>query len=301
MWCGSDINILLRGGLCHDLMYARDVGMEFAERKRLIWYLILLLMVIGGMLYLNGVRDKDEADSLVTSSEQGSEQSSEMEHAAEPYVPVAHAYEQRQASRDGTGKVYMGREISHVMGHTAIDWLERPEREAEEATSRVMKGLAQEIKPDAVVVDVGSGSGYYSFRLASLVPQGKVIGVDIQPEMVAHLVQKAQSLEVTNVEANLGKVDSVQLPKESVDAVIMVDAYHEFSHPNEMMQSIAYALKPGGRVYLLEYRAEDPAVPIKPLHKMTEAQAIKEMQAVGLKHLKTEDFLPWQHFMVFEK
>lgn len=132
-------------------------------------------------------------------------------------------------------------------------------------------------------------------------PQGKVIGVDIQPEMVAHLVQKAQSLEVTNVEANLGKVDSVQLPKESVDAVIMVDAYHEFSHPNEMMQSIAYALKPGGRVYLLEYRAEDPAVPIKPLHKMTEAQAIKEMQAVGLKHLKTEDFLPWQHFMVFEK
>ena len=275
--------------------------MEFAERKRLIWYLILLLMVIGGMLYLNGVRDKDEADSLVTSSEQGSEQSSEMEHAAEPYVPVAHAYEQRQASRDGTGKVYMGREISHVMGHTAIDWLERPEREAEEATSRVMRGLAQEIKPDAVVVDVGSGSGYYSFRLASLVPQGKVIGVDIQPEMVAHLVQKAQSLEVTNVEANLGKVDSVQLPKESVDAVIMVDAYHEFSHPNEMMQSIAYALKPGGRVYLLEYRAEDPAVPIKPLHKMSEAQAIKEMQAVGLKHLKTEDFLPWQHFMVFEK
>ena len=301
MWYGSDINILLRGGLCHDLMYARDVGMEFAERKRLIWYLILLLMVIGGMLYLNGVRDKDEADSLVTSSEQGSEQSSEMEHAAEPYVPVAHAYEQRQASRDGTGKVYMGREISHVMGHTAIDWLERPEREAEEATSRVMKGLAQEIKPDAVVVDVGSGSGYYSFRLASLVPQGKVIGVDIQPEMVAHLVQKAQSLEVTNVEANLGKVDSVQLPKESVDAVIMVDAYHEFSHPNEMMQSIAYALKPGGRVYLLEYRAEDPAVPIKPLHKMSEAQAIKEMQAVGLKHLKTEDYLPWQHFMVFEK
>ena len=306
MWYGSDINILLRGGLCHDLMYARDVGMEFAERKRLIWYLILLLMVIGGMLYLNGVRDKDEADSLVTSSEQVGEQAieqqeSEMAPVAEPYAPEAHAYEKRQASRDGTGKVYMGREISHVMGHTAIDWLERPEREAEEATSRVMKGLAQEIKPDAVVVDVGSGSGYYSFRLASLVPQGKVIGVDIQPEMVAHLVQKAQSLEVTNVEANLGKVDSVQLPKESVDAVIMVDAYHEFSHPNEMMQSIAYALKPGGRVYLLEYRAEDPAVPIKPLHKMTEAQAIKEMQAVGLKHLKTEDFLPWQHFMVFEK
>ena len=293
--------MLLRGGLCHGLMYARDMGMEFAERKRLIWYLILLLMVIGGMLYLNGVRDKDEADSLVTSSEQGSEQSSEMEHAAEPYVPVAHAYEQRQVSRDGTGKVYMGREISQVMGHAAIHWLERPEREAEEATSRVMKGLALEIKPDAVVVDVGSGSGYYSFQLAEIVPLGKVIGVDIQPEMVAYLVQKAQRLGVKNVEANLGKVDSVQLPGGSVDAVIMVDAYHEFSHPNEMMQSIFHALKPGGCVYLLEYRAEDPAVPIKPLHKMTEAQSIKEMQAVGLKHLKTEGFLPWQHFMVFTK
>lgn len=294
--------MLLRGGLCHGLMYASDVGMEFVERKRLIWYLILLLMVIGGMLYLNGVRDKDEADSLVTSSEQvGEQQELEVAPVAEPYAPTAHVYEQRQASRDGTGKVYMGREISQVMGHAAIHWLERPEREAEEATSRVMKGLAVEIKPDAVVVDVGSGSGYYSFQLAEIVPLGKVIGVDIQSEMVAYLVQKAQRLGVTNVEANLGKVDSVQLPEGSVDAVIMVDAYHEFSHPNEMMQSIFHALKPGGCVYLLEYRAEDPAVPIKPLHKMTEAQSIKEMQAVGLKHLKTEGFLPWQHFMVFTK
>jgi len=103
------------------------------------------------------------------------------------------------------------------------------------------------------------------------------------------------------VESNLGKVDNVQLPGESVDAAIMVDAYHEFSHPNEMMQSIAHALRPGGRVYLLEYRAEDAAVPIKPLHKMTEAQSVKEMTAVGLRHVKTETFLPWQHFMVFEK
>lgn len=145
--------MLLRGGLCHGLMYARDMGMEFAERterKRLIWYLILLLMVIGGMLYLNGVRDMKEAE----------EQDSGVAAVAEPYAPVAHVYEQRQASRDGTGKVYMGREISQVMGHAAIHWLERPEREAEEATSRVMQGLAQEIKPDAVVVDVGSGSGY---------------------------------------------------------------------------------------------------------------------------------------------
>ena len=280
-------------------MYVNDLAMEFAERRRLVLYVILLLLVVGGMVHLARLRDQPVTEPSPAAAT--SEQPSEPNTSVEIFEPEAHTYDQRQASRDGTGKMYMGREISEVMGHAAIHWLERPEREAEEATSRVMKGLAKELKPDAVVVDVGSGSGYYSFQLANLVPQGKVIGVDIQPEMVTYLVQKAERLGVTNVEANLGKVDSVQLPEESVDAAIMVDAYHEFSHPNEMMQTIVHALKPGGRVYLLEYRAEDPTVPIKPLHKMTEAQSIKEMEAVGLKHLKTEGFLPWQHFMVFEK
>lgn len=279
--------------------------MEFAERKRLIWYSILLLLVVGGMIYLNQERQRvavsppaeplnKEAGDQITSSKIKPVGSG-------PFTPKPYPYEQREASWDGTGKIYLGREISKVMGHAAIDWLERPERDAEEATNQVIQGLGSELSKDAVVVDVGSGSGYYSFRLANLVPQGKVIGVDIQPEMVAYLVQKAQQIGVNNVESRLGKVDSVQLPHKCADAVIMVDAYHEFSHPNEMMQSIIYALKPKGRVYLLEYRAEDPAVPIKPLHKMTEAQVIKEMQAVGLLHVKTEGFLPWQHFMVFEK
>jgi SAM-dependent methyltransferase len=273
--------------------------MEFAERRRLVFYVILLFLVSGGMVYLSKVRvaDTNESSSAITSNGP----SIIVQSSAKAYEPTAYDYEQEQASRDGTGKMYLGREISQVMGHAAIHWLERPEREAEEATSRVMNGLAKELKPDAVIVDVGSGSGYYSFQLAKLVPEGKVIGVDIQPEMVDYLVQKAGRLGVTNVVSNLGKVDSVQLPAESIDATIMVDAYHEFSHPNEMMQSIVYALKPAGRVYLLEYRAEDDAVPIKPLHKMTEAQSIKEMEAVGLKHLKTEGYLPWQHFMVFEK
>lgn len=284
--------------------------MESTERRRLIWYGILLVLVIGGMIYLNGVRERvaETANSQAGGDDQSAQERSAVQttHAApgpspEPFSPKPYSYDQREPSRDGTGKVYMGREISHVMGHAAIDWLERPEREGEEATGNVVEEFRQALAPNAVVVDVGSGSGYYSFRLAKLVPQGKVIGIDIQPEMVAFLAQKAQQNGVSNVESHLGKIDSVQLPGESVDAVIMVDAYHEFSHPNEMMQSIVHALKPGGCVYLLEYRAEDPNVPIKALHKMSEAQSIKEMTAVGLRHTATRGFLPWQHFMVFEK
>lgn len=273
-----------------------QTNMESAERKRLVWYVILLLLVIGGMVYLDGVRDRRETEVAPTSGEEQKPASAEL-----PYAPTAYAYRQGPASRDGIGKFYLGREISHVMGHTAIHWLERPEREAEEATNRVMQALAQELKPHEVVVDVGSGSGYYSFRLAKLVPEGRVIGIDIQPEMVAYLSSKAQQLGVANVESHLGKVDAVELPPESVDAFLMVDAYHEFSHPNEMMQSIVHALKPTGRIYILEYRAEDPSVPIKPLHKMSETQCIKEMAEVGLRHLHTRHHLPWQHFMVFGK
>ncbi len=277
-------------------MYANQAAMNSAERKRLVWYVILLLLVIGGMVYLDGVRDRRQTQAVQTSGEEQKPVPGTL-----PYAPTAYTYQQGQASRDGIGKFYLGREISHVMGHTAIHWLERPEREAEEATNQVMETLAQELKPHEVVVDVGSGSGYYSFRLAQLVPKGRVIGIDIQPEMVAHLAHKAQQLGVANVESHLGKVDAVELPPESVDAVLMVDSYHEFSHPNEMMQSIVHALRPGGRIYLLEYRAEDPAVPIKPLHKMSEAQCIKEMAEVGLSHLHTRHHLPWQHFMVFGK
>lgn len=274
--------------------------MEPAERKRLVWYVILLLLVIGGMVYLDGVRDRQATQAARTGSH-AQKPEKKPESIELPHVPVAYPYEQGQASRDGIGKFYLGREISHVMGHTAIHWLERPEREAEEATSRVMQALAQELKPNEVVVDVGSGSGYYSFRLAKLVPEGRVIGIDIQPEMVDYLARKAEQLGVANVESHLGKVDAIQLPQESVDAVLMVDAYHEFSHPNEMMQSIVHALKPTGRIYMLEYRAEDSSVPIKPLHKMSEAQCIREMAEVGLRHIKTGNDLPWQHFMVFGK
>lgn len=211
----------------------------------------------------------------------------------------AEIYETRPASPDGIGKFYLGREISHVMGHEGIDWLERDTREDEETPSQAIAAL--DLEPDAVIADIGAGSGYYTFRLAGLVPQGRVIAVDIQPEMIAHLDSRASDDGVTNVVARLGEIDDTRLDPESIDAALMVDAYHEFSHPKEMMDSIVSALRPGGRVFLLEYRAEDDSVPIKPLHKMTEAQVRKEMEAAGLRFTINHDFLPWQHLMVFEK
>jgi ubiquinone/menaquinone biosynthesis C-methylase UbiE len=256
--------------------------MEPKDEKRLMRYILLLLIVIGGMVYLSQLGKETGNDS---------EKPVEQEAGGAPAEAEVSEVEEVEEVEEG--------EISLVMGHEAINWLERDNREDEEAPSKAVKGL--ELRVDAVVADIGSGSGYYTFLIAPLVPEGKVIGVDIQPEMVAFLGQKAAKLGVANVEAHLGKVDSVQLPEGTVDAVILVDAYHEFSHPNEMMQSIFHALKPGGRVYLLEYRGEDPDVPIKTLHKMTEAQSVKEMKVVGLRHLRTEGFLPWQHFMIFEK
>jgi ubiquinone/menaquinone biosynthesis C-methylase UbiE len=255
----------------------------------LIYPLILVISVVIALCFIqNGHLAHAQSDHGATKAEPDA-----------PFKPTPYKYIEREASRDGIGKIYMEREISLVMGHLGINWLERATREREENPTRAVQGL--QLAPDAVVADIGSGSGYYTFRIAPLVPKGTVIGVDIQPEMVRFLSQKSDQLGVKNVKSHLGKIDSIDLPATSIDAVLLVDAYHEFSHPNEMMQSIFYALKTKGRVYLVEYRAEDPEVPIKPLHKMTEAQSIKEMEAVGLKHVRTDTFLPWQHFMVFEK
>lgn len=212
---------------------------------------------------------------------------------------AASRYTQKTPSRDGTGKVYMGRETSLVVGHGAVRWLERPEREREELPSRVIENM--ELAEDAVVADIGAGSGYFTFRMAPEVPKGKVLAVDIQQEMLDFIEGRKKQTGDSNVETLLGAVDDTRLPESSVDAVLMVDAYHEFSHPWEMMVSIVKGLKPGGRVILIEYRGEDPTVPIKPLHKMTQRQAVREMEAVGLEHVETRDFLPRQHFMIFRK
>ena len=208
-------------------------------------------------------------------------------------------YSEKRASRDGIGKVYMGREISHVMGHLAAGWLERPEREREERTDLLIERLS--LSPDDVVADIGAGTGYFSFPIARRVPEGKVLAVDIQQEMLDMIEARKGDGAPSNVETVLGTITDPKLPSNGVDLILIVDAYHEFSHPFEMGTAMADALKPEGKLILIEYRAEDRSVPIKPLHKMSENQAIDEMRAIGLKHLRTEDFLPQQHFLVFEK
>ncbi len=217
----------------------------------------------------------------------------------EPKIDPETLYTTGPKSRDGIGKFYQGREISFVMGHTGLEWLERSERESEEAPNKAIDLI--NIKPADVIADIGAGSGYYSFRLAAKHPRARVVAVDIQEEMLGFLEQRIAQTNTKNIITHLGKIDTVDLPANSIDAALMVDAYHEFSHPYEMMTSIVSALRPGGRVFLLEYRAEDPTVAIKPLHKMTQAQAIKEMEFVGLEWVETLDDLPWQHFMIFRK
>jgi ubiquinone/menaquinone biosynthesis C-methylase UbiE len=202
-------------------------------------------------------------------------------------------------SRGGIGKLYLGREISQVMGHLGAGWLERPKREQQERTDLLVKGL--ELKPTDVVADIGAGSGYFSFRMAKLVPEGKVHAVDISKQMLAIIRARMAKMKVDNVVPVFSEITDVKLPPDSVDVALIVDAYHEFDHPWEMATSILRSLKPGGRLVLIEYRMEDPTVPIKLLHKMTQAQARKEMKVAGFEWVETKDMLPQQHFMVFRK
>ena len=215
-------------------------------------------------------------------------------------APSDSVYQQRVVhSPDGIGKFYMSREIAQVMGHQGAGWLERSSREAEEQPSRVVKAL--DLKPTDVMADIGAGTGYLSFLISPLVPEGKVLAVDIQPEMLDIIDSLKKERNITNVELVQAGVSDPNLPTSSVDLALMVDAYHEFTYSREMMEGIVSALKPGGRVVLVEYRGENPFVFIQPLHKMTQKQVRKEMSAVGLVWLETKDFLPQQHFMVFEK
>jgi ubiquinone/menaquinone biosynthesis C-methylase UbiE len=202
-------------------------------------------------------------------------------------------------SQGGIGKFYMDREISGVMGHQAAGWLERDQRTHEEMPDEVVANMG--LRPTDVVADIGAGTGYFSFRMAALLPQGKVLATDIQPEMLAIMEQRKAQLGVNNVETLLGRIDDPGLAPDSIDVALLVDAYHEFSHPWEMMRGIYNALKPGGRLVLIEYRGEDDSVPIRPLHKMTEQQVVLEMSVFGLTLESNLDFLPWQHMLIFRK
>ena len=202
-------------------------------------------------------------------------------------------------SRDGIGKFYMGREISHVMGHLGAGWLERPERERQERTDLLIAGLI--LSDDFVVADIGAGTGFFTFPIAQRVPKGKVFAVDIQPEMLARIARRKMLEEVVNVETVLGEQDDPKLPKNQIDLAFIVDAYHEFSFPREMGERLKESLRPGGQLVLVEYRAEDPRVPIKRLHKMSEVQVKQEMAAIGLDWVRTDSYLPQQHVLVFQR
>lgn len=206
------------------------------------------------------------------------------------------------APRDpnGIGTYYLGRQIAHVMGHEGAGWLERSGRRQEEGTDLLLREL--KLKPTDVVADIGAGTGFFSFQLARRVPRGEVLAVDIQPEMIAALQANKQKLNVRNVRPVLGTTTNPALPADSVDMVLIVDAYHEFDHPREMGRAIRRALRPGtGRLALVEYRAEDPNVPIKRIHKMSIGQARKEMAAVGLILTDSIETLPQQHLLLFRK
>jgi ubiquinone/menaquinone biosynthesis C-methylase UbiE len=207
----------------------------------------------------------------------------------------------RSSDGEGTGKYYLGREIARVMGHEGAPWLERAEREEEEQPDVLYDLL--ELSPGAVVADVGAGSGYHTRRLARAVGDvGRVFAVDIQPEMLEILEDRLTREGITNVAPVLGTPTDPGLPEASVDLVLLVDVYHEFLHPYEMMNALCRALKPGGRLVLVEYRAEDPAVPIKPLHTMSEVQVRREMALHPLRWERTvSDRLPWQHYLEFRR
>ena len=211
----------------------------------------------------------------------------------------ASVYTYRAATPGGTGKYYLGREIAHVMGASNSAWLDRDSRPQEEHTQLAIDKI--ELPPTGVIADIGAGTGYYTFKLAPKVPKGKVYAVEIQDEMIAELNERKKKLNNTNVEVIKGSTTSTNLPANSIDLAIMVDVYHELEYPVEILQSIKKSLKKDGEVLLIEYKGEDPAVAIRPLHKTTVAALTKELEANGFKLAFRGDFLPIQHFLLFKK
>ncbi len=212
---------------------------------------------------------------------------------------AADRYEVRaQHDPDGIGKFYKGREIAQVMGHQGADWLERQEREKEERPDLLLEAL--KLKPGEAAADIGAGTGYYTWRLAEKVgPKGCVYAVDIQPEMLDLMEQNLKTRGFSNYRKVLGTESDPKLADRSTDLILLVDVYHEFSEPFEMVESLCRALKPAGRLVFVEFRAEDPKVPIKAVHKMTESQVRKEMEPHPLDHVETIETLPWQHIVIF--
>lgn len=219
--------------------------------------------------------------------------------AAAP-VPPEPLYTRKPGTPDGMGKWFLGREIAHYMTHHGAPWLERPEREEEERPRLLLDALG--LKAGESVADVGAGSGYLTWRMAERVgPTGRVYATDIQPEMIAILRTNMAARGLTNVVPVLSTPEDPHLPTNALDLIILVDVYHECEFPYEMARGMTAALKPGGRLVLVEYRGEDQWVPIKRLHKMTEAQVRREMTLHDLEWVSTGRELPRQHILVFRR
>ncbi|MCM0042645.1 MAG: class I SAM-dependent methyltransferase [Algoriphagus sp.] len=208
-------------------------------------------------------------------------------------------YTVKPGDPNGISKWYMGRQIAQVMSHFGIDWLERQEREQEENTTQLLKNLA--VQPGMAIADIGAGSGYHSTLLSKMVGNGKVYAVDVEREMNAFLNERIKREGKKNIIPVLSTEKTVSLPANSMDMMLLVDVYHEFSFPYEMALSMLEALKPGGKLVLVEFRAEDPNVPIKAIHKMSQQQAVKEFKAAGFSFEKNISNLPWQHCLIFRK
>ena len=206
-------------------------------------------------------------------------------------------YTFKKASSDGIGKVYKGREISKVMGHYGAAWLDRSSREAEEGPNLAVELL--DLNKEMLVVDFGAGSGYFTSKLARQC--SVVYAVDVQQEMLEINAAQMRKKNITNVKYVLGKTKYTNLPKNTFDLFLLVDVYHELEYPYEIMKDIKSSLKDDGVVVLLEYRKEDPSVPIKPLHKMSVKQVVKEMKNIGLTLIDNIQKLPRQHMLIFGK
>lgn len=216
-----------------------------------------------------------------------------------PFVNPQYNYTYKSRSADGTGKFYANREIAQVMGSDGAAWLDRKDREKEENSNLAIEKMG--LMSTSVVADIGAGTGYFTFKIAKKVPEGKVYAVEIQDDLIRYLNNEKNESGTTNVEVIKGDLKSPNLPDTAIDLAILIDVYHEFQYPKEMMHNINKALKNNGKILLLEYRAEDPKIPILPLHKMSVNQLNKEMLSNGFKLSYDGEFLPVQHFLLYQK